>query len=267
MRINDWKAWSKDLWKEAENSWISRDGQDHFYRNKVIIPALEKELRKVTKLRSIVDLGCGDAYVLDRLLKKRILRADKTSEIVLIDRSKRLIKIAKSRLHVPSLRSVNADLDDETWVSMVRNTKPNRLFLSIFLIQEMPRLNRLISNLGKVLGQGDLGLFITVAPFFANLLMSSGKMHRELKSSANGHFKWAAAYPIANNSRPLYLPYFHRTKKEYERILNKYGMKLENHLYLSVPDSKYSRQIFENTLYGSAIFNKPSSMLLLVKRK
>ena len=60
MNIKIWKSWSEYLWKKAEDSWISRDGQDHFYRNKVIIPALEKELEKASGIKSIIDLGCGD---------------------------------------------------------------------------------------------------------------------------------------------------------------------------------------------------------------
>lgn len=267
MQISSWKTWSEQLWKVAENEWISRNGQDHFYRINVVIPSLKREISKVPNLQSVIDLGCGDAYILYRLIERKIIAVNNIKDIVLIDRSGRFLKEAKSRMQVPSVQVIKADLDNETWVPPVKRTKPNRLFLSIFLIQEMPRLDRFILNLHEVFGQNDLGLFITVAPFFANLLVSTGKMHQERKSSTNSYFRWAASYPISNNSRTIYLPYFHRTKKEYEEVLNRYQMKVENHKYLSVPDSKAARNIFKNTLYGKDIINKHSSLLLIVKKK
>jgi len=268
MQISWWKNWSEHLWEVVENKWISRNGQDHFYRIKVVIPAIEKAIRNVEDLLTVIDLGCGDAFVLNQLLKRDIITTNMIRDIILIDRSNRLLKIAQSRIKLPSARAIKADLDNDSWVPIVKGTKPNKLFLSIFLIQEMPRVDNFFSNLYKVFKERDLGLFITVAPSFAHHLISTGKMHLTRKGILNNtYFRWAAAYPVAGNSRPIHLPYFHRTRKEYEEALNRYGMKLIDYKYLSVPSNKISWGVFENTLYGEDIINRPSSLLLIVKKK
>jgi hypothetical protein len=261
-----WEKWSVHLWEQAENEWISRNGQDHFYRIKVVLPALEKELRRAGGWQSIIDLGCGDAFILGHLLKRKAISIKKIRNIVLIDKCGRFLQRAKSKMQGPSFLTFKGDLNDQSWIPVVKETRPRRLFLSIFLLQEIPQLDGLISNLREVFGEDDLGLFVTVAPFFANLLLSTGKMHKETESSVNRYFRWAAAYPIANNSRSFYLPYFHRTKKEYEKVFKEFGFKIVKHRYLLVPNERTSHDIFQNTLYGKDIINKPSGLLLVVKK-
>lgn len=137
-----WKKWSVHLWEQAENEWISRNGQDHFYRIKVVLPALEKEIRTATSLQSIIDLGCGDGFMLGHLLKRKAISIKKIRNIVLIDRSDRFLKRAKSRIQGPSVLTVKADLDDQSWIPRVKETKPRRLFLSKFFVQEICRQDR-----------------------------------------------------------------------------------------------------------------------------
>jgi hypothetical protein len=267
MELENWRHFAKCLWEREEQKWISRNGQDHFYRIKVVLPSIEDEIQKTKKVRTLIDLGCGDAFVLGQLLRIRKAGIKKLEEIVLIDRLKKLLEIAKSKLNFSPVITIKADLESETWIPVVSRTKGKRLFLSVFVLQELPDLKRFLSSLSKVFCSGDTGIFVTVAPVFASCLVASRKMKRIIKNGSEGtDFKWAAEYPISNNSRTIYLPYFHRTINDYRKELKQQAFRVVNVRYLSVPETKICRKIFEDTAYGNHIIGHPSSLMLVVKK-
>ncbi|MBC8468639.1 MAG: class I SAM-dependent methyltransferase [Planctomycetes bacterium] len=266
-----WHSWSRNLWKTGEDRWIKRNGQDYYYRQQVVLPAIREKLSHLARIPSIIDLGCGDGYTLNELLDDQNIPFNDDICVAIIDISKKQLKIAKKLLEkkVRNLKVVKNDLNDESWTELIKGYEAPRIFMNIFVLQEMYSVHSFFSNISEVLEKDDLLLSIIVAPEFACNLSEREPKMAQIGKGANfvKDWDWAAKYPISTSPSTIYLPYFHRTMLDYKKIISKYDLRIVETKYLQVPDNQEARNIFKTTVYKEDIVGVNSSVLMCIKKK
>ena len=86
------------MWEKAESAWISRDGQDNYYRNRVVLPALLEKLADLSiESLNIIDIGSGDGYCINQLVHVLKRRDKGIIKITLVDRSESQLHVAITR--------------------------------------------------------------------------------------------------------------------------------------------------------------------------
>lgn len=235
----------------------------------MVIPAIAKHLRSYfPSIATIVDLGCGDGYTLKGILE-HIPHLNDNIKIGLVDRSVSQLNIAEDRLGSRYPTVLNCDLNSGKWLPLVRNYAKSRLLLSIFVLQEVAALGEFLHLVKTSLDHSDIFVAIVVDPEYAVALSHSH--NKMIKMSRNGFkgkdWEWASVYPVATNSHITYLPYFHRTRKDYRRLFDKNGLSLDTIEALSVPHTPEAHRVFHGTVYAETIFNMSSSLLLIASRK
>src|SRR5918912_3186313 len=141
LKTSNWNKWCKHLWRESEGMWIKRDGQDHFYREQVVLPALVKQIRKERQdFRTLVDLGSGDGHVTNLFLEELRRQERNVESVLLVDQSGAQLQIAKALPSLKEAQTLQRDLIDDDWVTAASETTAPRIFLSVFVFQEIPIL-------------------------------------------------------------------------------------------------------------------------------
>ena len=262
-----WRSWCERLWNNAESSWITRTGQDHYNRDEVILPALKGVLASEARFCGLVDIGCGDGYTTGALLDSLDNIHARPRDVLLLDLSKRQLGVALRR---PSLAGAHAAIIDlETNPRSTQLSLPCHptVFISVFVLQELPSLEPLLAMLADVLHPEDLGLCVTLAPSFSQRLADRGAITFE-----TGHPKtaldwnWAGGFPVPVGGETVYLPHFQRDMKSIIDAYAAHGLTVTAVKDLCVPDSVEARRIFGGTVYGEDIIDQPSSVLLSVRK-
>lgn len=266
-----WFSWSRNLWETGEAKWIKRSGQDHFYRQKVVLPALRNKLKYFNTINSILDLGCGDGYTLQELFKFEDISFSNDINISLVDLSATQLKIAEQKLEINyrNLKVIHADLNEKTWIKSLDYLVSPKVILNIFVLQEMVYIHNFFQNISEIMCKDDLMLALIVAPKFAsNLSRQNANMeHSDKFTDLEKDWHWASKYPITTNSSTIYLPHFHRTIADYRKIISKFNLFVSEVIYLRVPDDIESKEIFRKTDYKEKITETNSSVLLSIKKK
>jgi len=257
------------MWKKVEDHWIKRKGQDHYYRRKIVIPALIDFLQSYQpKIRTILDLGCGDGYTTHHLLEELNRISINIDSICLIEKSYLQLKKALTRSTLYSALFLQEDLLKNKWISENINCQSPKLYLSSFVFQEIPSLKLLFMYLSEVMNQFDLLLSIIPAPSYSEKIVSnSSRIYQTSNYNTILDWEWFGEYPVPINSKVIYLPHFQRNLSSIESSLNDNGLYLYSVKYLSIPSSKDAYNIFKSTIYGSDIIGIPSSLLLCIKKK
>lgn len=257
-----WTRWSEELWDEAERGWLTRNGQDHFYRETVVIPALVRafDLRSKRPL-SIVDLGCGDGHSASLLLAD-LKRRQLSASVTLVDRSPRLLSAAQ---HDPILKSatvIQAEFGSVSWSRQLPDLQQPTVFLAVFLLQELPDLGHFFHGLSDLMSAEDRLLAVVPDPDYAESLRRSSRVTLVATGSRVVDWRWAGEYPISTHGKPLALPHFQRAIEDYRRAACRWGLELIGQDDLCVQDTPSAYKMFADTVYGCAIIGRPSAKLL-----
>ena len=307
--------WAESLWDEIGNLWADRKGQDHVYREQVtskfLMVAITNHILK-HNLRSwqLVDLGCGDGIPTSKLIMKlNELSSNCESEIsilpdsiLLIDRSQPLLSAASQNidrvLHQSTTMSSDRqdtskfknllsrrrlscsafaiDLVTDYLDSHIDGTKSN-IFISEFVLQELPSLSNLFSSLSVTLNKDSLAIFIIPHPVFANQLLNDKRIpsaHIAAPGDACD-WEWCGEYPVPNGRTMLYLPHFQRSLDLIREKGSEHKLHIEfEDMYLShaildcdSPNTNFASIEQLRVAYGSSIIDLPSSCALMVSHK
>lgn len=258
----NWSVWCEKLWQKSGNQWIKRTGQDHYYRDRVVVPALLNAIGE-QEIKTLIDVGSGDGYTTNLLLKELEKKEHLPDTIILIDRSSE--QLQKTR-DVPLLReakTIVSDISVEDWSKIVLKTEPPRLFLSTFVYQEIPKISFLFKTIAGAMNPGDLCLSVIVNPEYSTLLKSQGKVKFVSDSvSEDDDWDWVGKYPIGIEDGTIYLPHFERKIETYGALAEDNGLIMQDPVFCGVPDTKQSREVFGDTVYGYEIIGVDSSILL-----
>lgn len=263
LKTANWNKWCKHLWRESEGMWIKRDGQDHFYREQVVLPALLKETRKEhLDFRTLVDLGSGDGHVTNLFLEGLRSQRGNVESVLLVDQSDIQLQIAKALPSLKEAQTIQKDLIDDDWVTAVLETPAPRIFLSVFVFQEVPVIETLIERISRALGSDDICLAVFVAPSYSDSLRKGEAIRVVEQGSHSTDWEWAGLYPISIESAVIFLPHFQRSLQVYQEVTATHGLKMSEPNYLSVPDTPKAREVFGRTIYGQGIIGVRSSVLI-----
>lgn len=268
LNLPNWNKWSEGLWHKSEGLWIKRNGQDHFYREQVVLPALLKEIAETRQcFKTLVDLGSGDGHVTNVFLAELQKQEQKVDFVVLVDRSHLQLQIALSLPFLKEAEVVEKDLIADDWATPVSQSLSPRIFLSVFVFQEIPSLGSLIERISKAMTTTDIGLAVFVAPAYSDSLRNRGAIQVVEQGTSATEWEWAGMYPISIESNVIFLPHFQRSMDTYRGILAQYDLLMSEPTYLSVPDTPKTREVFGHTIYGQGIIGAKSSVLVSFRKK
>lgn len=259
----DWKQWCADIWAASGNAWILRTGQDHYYRAKVVIPALLSILQEKT-FTNLVDVGSGDGYSTELLLSE--LEPESIEKIVLIDQSAEQLERAVCTPHLATAATIIQNVVDDNWSTPLLLLIGPKLIISIFVLQEVPTLAPFFAQLANVLKLGDLFTAVIVHPEFSRHLAARGEIIDQVPATNADDFTSAGKYPIGVTNGTIYLPHFQRDFDTYRRIAAKHGLAMRAPIALQVPNTPEAHAVFATTVYGTDIINSPSSALLIFEK-
>lgn len=253
--------WCQSLWSRAEERWIRRTGQDHYYRSSVVVPALRRHIDARERYRSLIDLGAGDGHLTATLLND-LSPALHPDSLCLIDRSARQLECAKLNPLLSASTTIPADLTTNNWVDSINRLPSPRLLLSTFVLQELHSLDGIYANVASTLSADDTFIALVVAPSFSSDLQCNGKLKLFRVGNSGSDWTWCGSYPVSVDTGDILLPHFQRSASAYRRAGERHGLSLRQSTYLSVPDVPAARSVFSETVYGDEIIGVPSGLLL-----
>jgi len=261
------KNWAVEMWKEAEEDWMNRIG-DNNYRRYMVRPALENELSNIYVENGVfVDLGCGEGketYFLKEILKRKGFRTFYGFDI-----NKEFINSAKN-----SLEGIIFDAGDFSKLKDKYHLKEHTdLITSLFVLQDTPAIKNLIKNAYESLKNKGFFLALIVHPQYAEILLKKDaiKINKKLKKTKEDSYIFAGEYPITEPERsPFYVPYFHRNLSDYIRLFETYfhielinGLKPSNKLLEKSRKEKICPFYRENhNVYWKEISEISSSLII-----
>ncbi|MDD3789501.1 MAG: hypothetical protein PHO94_12515 [Petrimonas sp.] len=259
--------WTELVWANAEKLWIARIGQDYYYRDNVTNPGLRYSITKYLRYGQVelVDLGSGDAYCTVGLLSEPLIREVDIPFITLIDRSRMQLDIACSRPKLERAVPVISNFLENDWHLNILSRQIPRIFISTFLVQELPVLSPFLRGLRCLMSEKDIAFILTVAPDFSDLLQQRGLILNTSNASCGDDWKWSGLYPIESTTGRFFLPHFQRSESTYEKLFKIYDFHCLQTDYLTVPTNRQSISIFKNTIYGKSILETPSSVIFTLR--
>jgi len=275
------KFWAASLWGNSITRWPERRGQDLHYRTYVAHPAIRELIREYCPIVNIrlLDLGCGDGAFLDDPANIELLKG---GDYLGVDVSAELIGKASEKHSGPGRGFTTGNLSElETFEHIRMTGGPRDCALTIFVIQEMPDLGSFLKHLGQVMKTGAFAFMVTVHPSFAEWLREAGAMPvaRELEQGREGGFgrwRWAGFYPIVDEPRePFYLPYFHRSEKDYNKLFKQAGFTIREYREIPPADdlNKFRAQgispfsAYDTNVYWPRIAERPSGVIMAAEKE
>ncbi|HKO60493.1 MAG TPA: hypothetical protein VJV03_04980 [Pyrinomonadaceae bacterium] len=186
--------------------------------------------------------------------------------VLLLDQSHVQLQIAKALPSLKEAQTLHTDLVDDDWVTEVLKTPEPRVFLSVFVFQEIPVLETLIERISRAAGSTDVCLSVFVAPSYSDALRKGQAIRVIEQGGASTDWEWAGMYPISVDSAVIFLPHFQRSLQVYKEIATKYGLRMSDPNYLSVPITPEAREVFGRTIYGQGIVGVKSSVLISLRK-
>lgn len=260
--------WAQQVWKENGSKWLDREGQDHFYRDAVVIPALSAAVVEHASPRvTLIDLGAGDGYTTHALVRQLRKTRVQLDAVVLADRSLSECRHARALMGDQGVTIVREDLLEPGAISnLARRTKYPVVVVSVFVLQELPCLRSFMAEVAAALKPGSLFAAVVVAPTFADRLRRRGAV-RVIGEAADRQedWSWYGLYPISSRDTTFYLPHFQRRLVDYTRLISGAGLRVGLVRPLFVPSTQASRAVFRSTTYGESILGSPSSTLIIAR--
>lgn len=280
------RRWAERSWADALISWKERPPQDFAYRKYVVEPAVSKIIRQLdlNKSSSIAEIGCGDGAhtlfwreQLDSLGLKdvTILGVDLLES--LIDKAKRKI-IGYRNIY---FEVCDVSSEDVIKLIMDRIGTPH-VIIAMFLLQDVPDLEGVLKTVITSLKKNGHFIAVFVHPDFAMHLLKIGQVKvtsadKDIPDeyiTPTGIVQWRfrGYYPIAQEDKPpFYVPYFHRSLKDYHEAFKKTGLTVLESIPL-MPDKGRIATLekekvlpfvqIEWNIYWPMIVKEPSSMLI-----
>lgn len=221
------KQWAKNLRNESTKSWKNRE-QDRNYRKFITRPNLYRILKSLKPLNNgiFLDVGCGDGSE-TVYLKDCLVKFGNIGKMYGFDPQENFIKIAKKIKSKNSKLSLHFGDDSfDKFIQKYQIKKSVDLIISIFVLQDIPDINNFLNNIDGCLSQKGRAIFLLVHPNFAeNMLKKDAlKINKDLTpDSTKTPWRFAAKYPIVEErGRTFFVPYFHRTIRDYRKIVKKY---------------------------------------------
>jgi SAM-dependent methyltransferase len=263
-----WQSWSQSLWDRIGPAWSQRDLPDLVYKRTVVLPILLSAYESQRRhFQSIVDIGCGDGFVADMLVKGLAARGKLPAEIALLDRSQDFVQRALARASLAASRSLVGDIADLP-IDFMQPLPSPRFLISTLVAMELFDLSSLLRPVGRILTDQDEFCMVTIDPEFSAWLLECGKAKLAGRGNGEVDWEWAAEYPVTINGRVFFFPHFQRSLALCTRIANEAGLDVRQVVRLSVPDTEETRTVFKETVYGLEILKRPSAIALsLVKAK
>ena len=173
------ELWAASLWRETLTRWSGRSGQDKNYRQNVINPAVLSLLHERFPDQGIriLELGCGDGVLLNDPKWRELI--DNGGAYLGIDISAELIGKARHNHIGENIDFLIGNLADPALAdSIVSRNESWDCVLSIFMLQEIPNLEPVLGNLGRIMSGGCPAVLIAVHPDFADWLMKEERMRK-----------------------------------------------------------------------------------------
>lgn len=266
-QIINWQNWSEQLWKEAESGWLNRDGQDHFYRQAVVLPAVNQAVTSLPKRpNSIIDLGCGDGHSTS-LLVAELKRRRWRPSIILADRSQYLLNATRRDIELIEAQLVQTDFTNTSWWQEFPEIRHPAILFAHFLLQELPDLTCFFKGIKELMLEDSCLFAVVPAPRYVESLRRSSRARVIMMGADDDDWKWVGEYPISIPCGSLALPHFQRTIGDYRCAAKNNNISMIEHYDLYVPDTKSARNVFSDTVYGHGIIGQPSSKLLVFTKK
>lgn len=280
------KSWAAEAWGEAIPSWSDRPSQDFAYRKYVVEPPISKliKLLNVKQSSSVVEIGCGDgAHTLFWRGELNSLGLESV-RILGIDLLESLISKAKK----DSIGYKNIDFEvcdiayEETAKLIIDRVDNPDVIIAMFLLQDVPDLEGVLKTVTTALKKNGHFIAVFVHPDFAMHLLKLGQVKvaapdKEIPAeciSPSGIVQWRfrGYYPIAQADKPpFYVPYFHRSLKDYQDALKIAGLTVSENIPL-MPAKSVIRELekehvlpfvqSEWNVYWPFIVSGPSSILI-----
>lgn len=280
------KSWAADVWKEATSTWAERPSQDHAYREHVVNPAISKVIQQLNldKSSSVVETGCGDgAHTF--FWRKELNSLDLESVRILgIDLLESLISKAKKySVGHQNIDFAVCDITGKEAVKLIIDRVGNPdVIIAMFLLQDVPDLEGVLKTVTTVLKKNGHFIAVFVHPAFAMHLQQLGQLKvaapdKDIPAeyiSPSGIVQWRfrGYYPIAQADKPpFYVPYFHRSLKDYQDALKIAGLTVSENIPLMPAKSVIMELEKEHVLpfvqsewnvYWPIIVSGPSSILI-----
>lgn len=259
--------WARQVWKIAESKWIRRKGQDQVYRNYVAIPGL---LDAITQLCDpgqvdIIDLGSGDGYSTNAVVVELYRQHYRIDNIYLLDLSRRQLEIASKQTHLKGSEVIVCDFSSGAWCKKITNSNNRRIYISIFTIQELSRLDVFFNTLKRIIRKIDVCFLLTVDPTFSEILAKKNMIRSISKGACHEDWDWRGLYPIDGETGRFYLPHFQRKTGSLLMQLEKSGLNCVYKKHLKLPSIDEIVSIFSQTVYGFDILQNNSSLILGVQ--
>ncbi len=268
-----WRRWCELLWDRAEAGWIDRQGQDHLYRRRVVVPALQVAAAHMT-FDSIIDIGSGDGSMTSAFV--RTLPPAKRRHVVCLDHSSKQLWIARRNLSdLTQVSCVHGDVCSDIFWSQakggVNRASQSRLWISVFMLQELPSLKILLKNMAQCMAPGEQFLAITTSPSFVDFMICDAWRRYGVRREAFGcwpqDFTYAMEYPVpVADGTCITLPHFQRWPKHFRRQADAAGLVMKGWRDLTVPWTLETERVFGSTIYGRDILERASSVLMTFER-
>jgi hypothetical protein len=141
------------------------------------------------------------------------------------------------------------------------------VFISVFVLQELPSLAPFLTALANLVRPEDLALCVTLSPSFSQRLRDRGAIRSETdQDNSLKDWRWAGGFPVPVGKETVYLPHFQRDLEQITAIHFEHGLTVTNVKELTVPDTTEARKVFIETVYAEDIIAHPSSVLLTIRK-
>jgi ubiquinone/menaquinone biosynthesis C-methylase UbiE len=277
--ISKASQWAKNVWARAVPNWEDRS-QDHNYRDILARPGIYSALASLSSISNgqFLDIGCGEGaetfYIRDSLAK-----LGWSGKMFGYDFQSHFISVAeqsnKSYSSVP-IQFGDGSIDD--FLKKYGLSKNVDLLTSIFVLQDLPDINKYLEDVNKSLNENGTGIFLLVHPDFGEAMKKKGAVKLENALNSFGVFvpwRWVGEYPIVEEKgETFFVPYFQRTIDEYRNYFRNYFSQMDFvSLKPSLQDISHSetehKSPFYNHLgnvYYPEIVKMESSLLIIAKR-
>ncbi len=262
------ESWAKQVWKGAEAKWIARNRQDSYYRDKVAIPGLLNNISQFYEPGPIdlIDIGCGEGHFTDGLVVNIANHGFQPARIFLLDQSRKQLSIAVKRPRLNKAIKIDCNLLDSDWSTRIPLSKRRYLFMSVFVVQELPSLQPFLIGLSRIMKSEDMAIFLTVAPSYSASLARRSAILSIVKGGLYDDWQWRGLYPIDSDAGIFYLPHFQRTTAYYKSQFSKNDIQCVHIDYRALPADEGAISLFSKTIYGKGIVGTRSSVILVFKK-
>lgn len=224
--------WAEKVWKYAVQSWEERN-QDHNYRDILARPGIFKALKSLKKIKNgiFLDMGCAEG-VETFYIRDKLSQLENSGIMYGYDPENKFIKIAEDTNKPGAIIPItfgNNSIDQ--FLERYNLQKKVDIVTSIFVLQEIADIQKYLSDVGKVLNDNGIGIFLLVHPLFGEAMKNKNALKiNKILNPLNTQTSWrfAGEYPIVEeNGKTFFVPYFHRTIEDYKKYFGRYFKKID----------------------------------------